>query len=128
MGCGPPYLVTGPKDLQESCDVLLKLDGGFELPVHSQVLARCMPVFSGMLVAGGPLSKASVENIISMPFSDCSLEEADRFLAAVYSYKASKYIDDGSALSIAKLSHKYAMEVCPLYSRLLPIFHLNMLC
>ncbi len=111
MGGDHPYLATGPVDLLESCDVLLKLDGGSELPVHSQVLARCMPVFSGMVVAGGPLSKASVENVISVPFSDCSLEEANRFMLAVYSYKASKYIDIGSALSIAKLSHKYAMEV-----------------
>ena len=110
MGGDKPYLAAGPVDLQESCDVLLKLDDGTELPVHSHVLARCMSVFSGM-VAGGPLSKASAENVVSVPFSECSAEQATRFLSAIYSFKASEYIDNESALSIARLSHKYGVEV-----------------
>lgn len=110
MGSGQPYLATGPVDLLESCDVLLKLDDGTELPVHSQVLARCMSVFSGM-VAGGPLSKASSENVVSVPFNECSAEEATRFLSAIYSFSASEYIDNRSALSIARLSHNYGVEV-----------------
>ena len=55
MESNQPHLAEGPKDVLESCDVLLKLDDGTELPAHSQVLARCMPVFCGML-AEGPLS------------------------------------------------------------------------
>ena len=106
-----PYLTDGPDDLVESCDVLLKLDDGKELPVHSQVMARCMPVFSGMVAAGGPLSKASAENVVSVPFNECSLEEATRFLSAIYSSQALEYIDEGSALSMARLSHKYGGEV-----------------
>ena len=119
MEGGRPYLAGGPDDLVESCDVLLKLDDGTELPVHSQVLARCMPVFSGMVAAGGPLADASAKNVISLPFSECSLEEANRFLSATYSYKASEYIDEGSAFSIAQLSHKYGWEVRSSHTRLL---------
>ena len=69
-----------------------------------------MPVFSGM-VDGGPLSSASVGNVVSVPFSECSLEEARRFLSAIYSFRAHEHIDDVSALSIARLSHKYGLEV-----------------
>ena len=44
MGGAQPYLAKGPKDLLESCDVLLKLDDDSELPAHSQILARYMSV------------------------------------------------------------------------------------
>lgn len=104
------YLASGPHDLLNSCDVLLKLEDGTELPAHSQVLARCMPVFSGM-VDGGPLLQASPSNVVSVPFGDCSSEEAGRFLSAVYSFRAHEHIDEHSALSIARLSHKYGVEV-----------------
>ena len=110
MGGDQPYLVEGPHDLLDSCDVLLKLDDGSELPVHSQVLARCMSVFSGM-VAEGPLSKASAKEVVSVPFSDCSLEEATQFLSAIYSVDPWKHITKASALSISRLSHKYGVEV-----------------
>ena len=110
MGSKQPYLAQGPQDLLNSCDILLKLDDGTELPAHSQVLARCMPVFSGM-VDGGPLSNASAENIVSVPFSECSLEEASRFLSAIYFFRAYEHIDDVCALSVARLSHKYGVKV-----------------
>ena len=104
------YLASGPQDLPNSCDILLELDDGTELPAHSQVLARCMPVFSGML-DGGPLSNASPTNIVSVPFGECSPEEAGHFLSAVYSFRACEHISAKSALPIAKLSHKYGVEV-----------------
>ena len=104
------YLASGPLDLLNSCDVLLKLEDGTELPAHSQVLARCMPVFSGM-VDGGPLSQASPANIITVPFGECSSEDAGRFLSAVYSFRAHEHIDEHSAVSVARLSHKYGVEV-----------------
>lgn len=104
------YMADGPDDLEESCDVLLKLDGGKELPVHSQVLARCMPMFSGM-IADGPLPRASAENAVSVPFSECSVEEATHFLSALYSVRSSDFINGDSALFMARLSHKYAVKV-----------------
>ena len=110
MGSSQPYLAQGPTDLLESCDVLLKLDDGTELPVHSQILARCMSVFSGMVATGGPLSKASADNVISVPFNDCSMEDASLFLSAVYSSRALEHLQK-SALSNARLSHKYGGEV-----------------
>lgn len=110
MGGDQPYLAEGPQDLLDSCDVLLKLDDGSELPVHSPVLARCMSVFSGM-VAGGPLSNASATDTVSVPFSECSLEEATQLLSALYSVDPSEHITKTSALSISRLSHKYGVEV-----------------
>ncbi len=110
MGSSHPYFAKGQRNPLESCDILLKLDDGTELPAHIQVLARCMPIFDDML-AGGPLAKASVTNVVRVPFSDCSLEEARHFLAAIYSIEASEYIDERSALSSARLSHKDGGEV-----------------
>lgn len=110
METGPCYLAEGPQGFLKSCDLLLKLDDGSELPAHSQILARCMPVFAGM-VDGGPLSSASAVNVLTVPFSECSLVEARRFLAAIYSCNPHKHIDDVSALSIARLSHKYGVQV-----------------
>ena len=96
--------------MPNSCDMLLKLDDGTEMPAHSQVLARCTSVFSGM-VDEGPLFIASPKKPVSVPFGECSPEEAGHFLSAVYSVRASELIDEKSALSIAKLSHKYGAEV-----------------
>ena len=104
------YLTQGPDDLLELCDVLLKLDDGTELPAHKLILAQRISVFYGM-VAEGPLSKATVENVVSVPFSECSLEEAEHFLAALYSPRPEKCIDSRFAAPIARLSHKYGLKV-----------------
>ena len=111
MGSEQPYLAEGSQGLQKTCDVVLKLDDGTELPVHSQVLARCPPVFFGML-DGGPLSEASASKVVSVPFSECSVKEAQCFLSIIYSLRGSEHIDIHSALSLARLSHKYGVEVC----------------
>ena len=98
----------------KTCDILLKLDDGTEVPAHAPVLARCMPGFFDMM-DGCPLSNASARNVISVPFSDCSLREADCYLSAIYSFSAHEHIDVGSALAVARLSHKYGVEVCLSY-------------
>ena len=126
MAGGQPYLAEGPKDLLDSCDILLKLDDGSELPAHSQILARFMSVFSGMCVAGGPLIKASAENVVSVPFSECSVEEATSFLSAIYAFRASEHLNKGSALSIARLSHKYGGEVRSSHVGLLMYIHAHL--
>ncbi len=100
------YLGNRP---QGNCDILLKLDDGSMLPAHSQVLAS-LPVFAGMLEEG-LLSSDSATNDVSVPFSGCSVEEACQFLSAVYSCDAQEHINNGSALSIARLSNKYGEEV-----------------
>ena len=112
MGSHYPYLAEGPQGLLKTCDVVLKLDDGTELPVHSQLLARCSPVLFGML-DGGPLSNTSAATTVSVPFSECSVLEAQNFLSAIYSFKATEHIDISSALSIARLSHKYDVGVRP---------------
>ena len=90
-----PYLTEGPKSLLNSCDILLSLDDGTELPAHSQVLARCSSIFANML-DDGPLSCASTTNKVAVPFNDCSREEASKFLSAVYSLRFDKNINEAS--------------------------------
>ena len=104
------YLQGGPEDLVDSCDVMLSLDDGTQLPVHSQVLARCSPLFHGM-VKEGILSSASASTTISLPFSECSRQEATNFLSAVYTLRSPDDIDKASAFSIAHLGDKYGVYV-----------------
>ena len=104
------YLMEGSEGLFESCDILLILDDGSDLPVHSQVLARCSPLFHGMLNEG-TLSSASAAKKIILPFSGCSREEATDFLSVIYSLRPHKYIDVTSALSIARLGDNYGVKV-----------------
>lgn len=109
------HLKEGPEGLVESCNILLTLDDGSALPVHSQVLARCSPLFHGM-VNDGTLSSASAEKKTIIPFSGCSREEATSFLSAIYSIRPHEHIDEASALSIARLGDKYGVKVyalCP---------------
>ena len=122
MGGDQPYLAEGPQGLLRTCDVVLKLDDGTEMPVHSQLLARCPPVFLGML-DGGPLSEASASKVVSVPFSECSVKEAQNFLSAINSFRPFEHIDIDSAFSIARLSHKYGVEVRQLTMGLLMYMH-----
>ena len=104
------------KDLLKSCDVLLSLDdnnGGY-LPAHSQVLARCSPVFRGM-VNEGILASASTSERVIVPFSDCTREEAISFLSIVYSLRPHEHVVEASALSVARLGDKYGVKVRKYY-------------
>ena len=114
MKDGQLYLTTGPKRLRQSCDILLELDDGTELPAHSQVLAKYSEIFSDMLAVeeGGPLFSASASSKIKLPLDDCTEEVAIKFLSVLYSIKPSKYIDEATGFSVARLGHKYGMQVC----------------
>ena len=106
------YLKEGPEGLCESCDILLSLDDGSELPVHSPVLARCSPVFHGMLAEGTLVkSKVTAESRVIVPFSECSREEATSFLSVIYSLRPHEHLDKTSALSVARLGDKYGVKV-----------------
>ena len=104
------YLGERPEDFIKSCDILLSLDDGTELPVHSPVLARCSPVFRGM-VAEGTLATAGKGKPVTVPFSECSREEATKFLSVLYYLKPHEHINKASALSIARLGDKYGVKV-----------------
>ena len=52
------YLDDTPDSFAQTCDVLLKLDDGSELPAHSQILAQFSSVCADML-NDGLLSGAS---------------------------------------------------------------------
>ena len=104
------------EDLLDSCDILLRLDGqeGNLLPVHSLVLARCSPVFRGMVKEGILTSKSTSEKVL-VPFSDCTREEAISFLSIVYSVRNYKHVDQAIALSVARLGDKYGVKVYAQY-------------
>ena len=110
MEFGNTYLDEGPEYLFESCDMKLSLDDGTRMPVHSQVLARCSPVFHGM-VAGGTVKTPTAEKMVTVPFGDCSRQEATKFLSAIYSLNPRKHIDEASAFSIARLGDRYGVKV-----------------
>ena len=109
------HLKEGPDGLHETCDILLSLDDGSTLPVHSQVLARCSPVFHGMLKEG-TLSSACPAKKITLPFSGCSRQEATNFLGAIYSLRPLKEVDMACGLAIARFGDKYGVKVCWLIS------------
>lgn len=104
------YLKEGPEGLLENCDILLCLDDSSKLPVHSSVLARCSPLFNGMANEGA-LSKATAGSMVTVPFTDCSQEEATSFLSALYSLKPQKHINETTNLSIARLADKCGVKV-----------------
>ena len=104
------YLKEGPEGLRQNCDMLLRLDDGSELPVHSSVLARCSPLFNGM-ANEGTLSRATAGSMVDVPFTDCSQEEAASFLSVLYSLKPYKHINETNGLSIARLGDKCGVKV-----------------
>ena len=115
MESNPPsglgYLAEGPQGFQNSCDILLKLDDGKQLPAHSQILAHRIPLFAGMMDKGGPLTKATAANVVEVPFGDCSLVEATSFISALYSFEPRLHIDKADAFAIARLADKYDVKV-----------------
>ena len=61
---------------------------------------------------GGLLASASTLNVVTVPFSGCSLLEARKFLSVVYSHEsAERHINDDTNLSIARVSHMYEWKV-----------------
>ena len=107
----PKYLAGSPKGFAHSCDILLKLDDGSEVPAHSQVLARYSKVFSDMLEEDGPLNRASGTSKVIVPINECSKDEAIQWLCVVYSFAPTSLIGEATGLSTARLAHKYGMKV-----------------
>ena len=100
------------EDLLETCDILLRLDDGNVLPAHWLYLAGKMQVFAAM-VKEGLFADATPTNMVTVPFSECSMVDAKLFLLAVYSstLPQMRRIDNASVLPIARLSHKYGWQV-----------------
>ena len=110
------YLALRPDSPPQACDVLLKLDDGTELPVHTRVLARHSIFFRDMLDLGeaGPLSGASATCKIEVPLTDCPREVASGCLSIIYSLPSmsqASLLSKVLLLSIARLAHKSNMEV-----------------
>ena len=104
------YLGDAPKSFAKSCDVLLKLDDGIELPVHSQVLARLSSVCANML-DDGPLSHATPLKKATLPLTDCSRDTVINLLKVIYAVQPDKHIKSDSCTALAGLAHKLDMKV-----------------
>ena len=98
------------REFYESCDFLLTLDDGSQLPVHYRIITRCSPLMQETL-AKSILADPSAASTRALPFSDCSREEATDFLTVIYALNPHKHITKESALSIARLGHKYGVKV-----------------
>ena len=107
-----PYLADAPESFAKSCDVLLKLDDGSNLPAHSQILTRYSSVFANML-EDGPLSSASAKEKVTVPLSDCSRSIAIRLLTMLYSTQRWDFTEETkhASITVASLAHKLNMEV-----------------
>ena len=108
------YLADAPEPFVRTCDVLLKLDDGSELPAHSQILCRFSRVFANML-DDGPLSSASTLNKATLPLTHCSRATAISFLSMLYSPQHFEHIQKNrdSSMAMASLAHKLDMQVYP---------------
>ena len=107
------YVDDAPENFAKSCNVLLKLDDGSELPAHSQILARFSSVCADMHDDDGPLSCASCSKKVHLPLTDCSRATAVSFLSVVYSTQQFEQIKKSkdNRMEIALLAHKLNMEV-----------------
>ncbi len=104
------YLDGKPEIFEKCCDVLLKLDDGSKLPVHSPILAQYSTVVADML-DDGPLSTTSAKQRAELPLTDCTRDTANRFLTVLYSHEAVKHITKDTSMDIASLAHKLNMKV-----------------
>ncbi len=114
------YLNGVPDSYVKRCDVLLKLDDGSELRVHSGTLARFSNVCASMFDDDGPLSSASASEMAHLPLSDCSRATALGLVSELYSPQQYDYLkknmDSEFCMAIASLAHKLDMAVCLLLS------------
>lgn len=74
-----PYLTGKPSAFVDSADVLLVLDSGEELPVHSTFLSARSDVLSNMLSL-----KRQNEGKLQLPFPNCCKESACALLKYLY--------------------------------------------
>ena len=110
------YLALRPDSPSRTSDVLLKLDDGTTLPVHSRVLAQYSPVFRDMFDLGDdePLPAATPATREELPFTDCPREVAIGFLSILYSalcMSEANLLSNELLLSIARLGDKFDMKV-----------------
>ena len=104
------YLEGRPEGCLKSCDVLVKLDDGSELPVHSRLLALYSNVVADMC-DDGPLSTATAKKKAKLPLTDCTRAAAIMFLKVVYSKETITHINQATGLAVASIAHKLDMKV-----------------
>ncbi len=57
------------------------------------------------------MTKPTSGHTVTVPFVECSREEATKFLSVLYSLEPHMHIGEASGLSIACLGDRYGMEV-----------------
>ncbi len=98
------HFFAKPFDFRNSCDVLLVLDSGSEVPVHSGFLAAHSSVLCGILTLD---REAALRRL---PFPGCSDEAARAFLEYLYAEDRSTVLTVEKAELVSLLAHKYGLH------------------
>lgn len=98
------YLADKPAGFANSADVVLVIDSGEELPVHSPFLAARSDILNDML----SIQRSSKERL-RLPFPCCSKEEACALLKYIYVMDRSDSDVTDDAPKIMELAHRYNM-------------------
>lgn len=107
------YLEGKPESFKSTADVILVLDCGEELPVHSSILSAHSEPLSDMLLSTRPIKRArtdSLSSVIKVPFPNCSSTDADVFLRHMYSLDTAKTLSMENAKCVVPLAHKFAVK------------------
>ncbi len=100
-----PYFRKAPAGVVKLADVLLTLDSGEELPVHSAFLFAHSQTFFDIL------STSSAEAPQRLPLPNCNKHEALVFLSYLYAANPAGVLscDIEHAKIVAAFAHKFAM-------------------
>lgn len=106
------YLEGKPESFKNSTDIILVLDSGDELPVHSAIIsAHSEPLCEILTLKQGKKAKvADGKSINRVPFPDCSQSAAVSFLQYLYTLNPAEVLTIKSAQSVVHLAHKFDLE------------------
>lgn len=108
----PPYFADKSRMCKESADLVLVLDSGERLPVHSAHLIAQSDVLSEIIEIISAEKPGQHHNIWckELPLPDTSHKEACDFLIALYDFHGKDTLSAERLLSIIKIAHKFAMQ------------------
>ncbi len=110
MGSEHSYLLGKPGWFRKSADVLLVLDSGKELPVHSNIFSLHSEILCDMFTSTAN-TELKMGASCRLPFPGCSEEEANALLLHVYDPEGRSHaLSIKSAQSLSSLAHKYGLD------------------
>jgi len=110
----PPllYLEGKPESFKNSTDIILVLDSGDELPVHSAIIsAHSEPLCEILTLKQGKKGKGNDgKSMNRVPFPDCSPSAAVSFLQYLYTLNPAEVLTINSAQAVVRLADKFDLE------------------